>query len=64
MEGDVAITQDLVLYDMKGEDAGGRIIGEHISTGVGRPHFWDRARYFGEEQHLANALEQMEKRTD
>jgi pilus assembly protein CpaF len=64
MEGDVAITQDLVLYDMKGEDAGGRIIGEHISTGVGRPHFWDRARYFGEEQRLANALEAMEKRAD
>ena len=64
MEGDVIITQDLVLYNIKGEDANGRLIGEHVSTGVGRPHFWDRARYYGEEQRLANALEAMEKRAD
>ncbi len=49
MEGDVIITQDLMLYDMRGEDAAGKIIGKHVSTGVGRPHFWDRARYFNEE---------------
>ncbi|HEU4986436.1 MAG TPA: CpaF family protein, partial [Rhizobiaceae bacterium] len=61
MEGDVIITQDLILYDMKGEDASGRIIGEHVSTGIGRPHFWDRARYYGEEQRLAAALEAMER---
>jgi pilus assembly protein CpaF len=35
-----------------------------VSTGIGRPHFWDRARYYGEEQRLANALESMEKRAD
>jgi pilus assembly protein CpaF len=64
MEGDVIITQDLVLYNIKGEDASGRILGQHVSTGVGRPHFWDRARYYGEEQRLANALEAMEKRVD
>jgi pilus assembly protein CpaF len=60
MEGDVIITQDLVLYNIKGEDAQGRIIGEHVSTGIGRPAFWDRARYFGEEARLATALEAME----
>ena len=64
MEGDVIITQDLVLYNIKGEDANGRLTGEHVSTGIGRPHFWDRARYYGEEQRLANALESMEKRAD
>ncbi|CCV03197.1 putative secretory protein kinase, cpaF-like gene [Mesorhizobium metallidurans STM 2683] len=64
MEGDVVITQDLVLYNIKGEDANGRLLGEHVSTGIGRPHFWDRARYYGEEQRLANALEAMEKRAD
>ncbi|MCO5155752.1 MAG: CpaF family protein [Aquamicrobium sp.] len=63
MEGDVIITQDLVLYDIKGEDAQGRIIGEHTSTGIARPAFWDRARYYGEEARLANALETMEKAT-
>ena len=60
MEGDVIITQDLILYDIKGEDANGRLIGKHVSTGIGRPHFWDRARYYNEEQRLASALEAME----
>lgn len=64
MEGDVVITQDLVLYNIKGEDANGKLIGEHVSTGIGRPHFWDRARYYGEDQRLAIALEAMEKRAD
>jgi pilus assembly protein CpaF len=61
MEGDVIITQDLLTYDIKGEDAQGRIIGEHVSTGIGRPAFWDRARYYGEERRLAAALDAMEK---
>jgi pilus assembly protein CpaF len=60
MEGDVMITQDLVLYNIKGEDASGKIIGQHNSTGIGRPHFWDRARYYGEDQRLATALDAME----
>ncbi|MDN2567342.1 CpaF family protein [Aquibium sp. A9E412] len=64
MEGDVIITQDLILYNMKGEDAQGRILGDHVSTGIGRPHFWERARYYGEEQRLAAALEQMDKKVD
>jgi pilus assembly protein CpaF len=57
MEGDVAITQDLFIYEIMGEDANGRIIGRHRSTGIGRPAFWDRARYFGEEARLAAALD-------
>ena len=64
MEGDVVITQDLVLYNIKGEDANGRLLGEHVSTGIGRPHFWERARYYGEEARLAAALESMERRSD
>lgn len=61
MEGDVIITQDLLLYDIRGEDAQGKLIGQHVSTGIGRPAFWDRARYYGEEARLATALESMEK---
>jgi pilus assembly protein CpaF len=61
MEGDVIITQDVVLYNIKGEDQNGKLIGKHVSTGVARPAFWDRARYYGEEQRLAAALEAMEK---
>ena len=57
LEGDVIITQDLFVYDMIGEDAQGKIIGRHRSTGIGRPRFWDRARYFGEEKRLASALD-------
>jgi pilus assembly protein CpaF len=63
MEGDVIITQDLVLYNIKGEDQNGRLLGEHVTTGISRPHFWDRARYYGEEQRLANALDAMEKQS-
>ena len=57
MEGDVITTQDIFVYDITGEDAKGRIIGKHRSTGVGRPAFWDRARYYNEEQRLAAALD-------
>ncbi|MFC5486391.1 CpaF family protein [Microvirga aerilata] len=57
LEGDVLITQDLFLYDIIGEDANGNIIGRHRSNGIGRPRFWDRARYYGEEKRLAAALD-------
>jgi pilus assembly protein CpaF len=60
MEGDVIITQDLFIYDMTGEDAEGNILGRHRSTGIGRPRFWDRARYYGEEKRLAAALDAAE----
>ena len=61
MEGDVIVTQDLMRYEMDGEDLNGRIIGRHVSTGIGKPHFWDRARYYNEERRLAAALDAMEK---
>src|SRR3984893_15546243 len=64
MEGDVIITQDLFLYEMVGEDANGNIIGRHRSTGIVRPRFWDRARYYGEENRLAAALDAAEIATD
>ncbi len=60
MEGDVITTQDVFLYDILGEDANGRLIGRHRSTGIGRPKFWERARYFGEENRLAQALDAAE----
>jgi pilus assembly protein CpaF len=57
MEGEVIITQDLFVYDLLGEDANGNIVGRHRSTGIGHPKFWDRARYYGEDQRLAAALD-------
>ncbi len=64
MEGDVIITQDLIRYEIDGEDAGGRLIGRHMSTGIGKPHFWDRARYYNEEKRLAAALDDMEEQSE
>ncbi|WEX90764.1 CpaF family protein [Sinorhizobium garamanticum] len=60
MEGDVVTTQDLFVYDILGEDEKGNLMGRHRSTGIGRPAFWDRARYFGEEARLAAALDAAE----
>ena len=60
LEGDVIITQDLFVYDIVGEDASGRLIGRHRSTGVGKPRFWERARYYGDEERLAAALDSSE----
>jgi pilus assembly protein CpaF len=57
MEGEVIITQDLFVYDIVGEDQQGRLVGRHRSTGIGRPRFWDRARYFNEDANLAAALD-------
>ena len=58
MEGDVIVTQDLLVYEIEGEDANGKIIGKHKSTGIARPAFWDRARYFSLEKELAHALDE------
>lgn len=57
LEGDVITTQDLFVYKIDGEDANGKLLGRHISTGIGRPAFWDRARYYNEETRLAAALD-------
>jgi pilus assembly protein CpaF len=62
MEGDVAITQDLLVYEILGEDAQGKLKGRHRSTGIGRPRFWERARIYGEEARLAAALDTSEIR--
>jgi pilus assembly protein CpaF len=61
MEGDVIITQDVLVYEITGEDANGKLIGTHKSTGIGRPRFWERARYYNEEGRLAAALDAAEK---
>src|SRR5712671_1822445 len=56
-EGDVIITQDLLTYEIDGEDEAGKIRGRHVGTGIARPAFWDRARYFGLDRELAEALD-------
>jgi len=57
LEGDVIITQDLFVYEITGEDESGRVKGRHVSTGISRPAFWERARYYNREKELLDALE-------
>lgn len=64
LEGDVVTMQDLFVYEILGEDANGKIIGRHRSTGIGRPRFWERARYYGEDERLAAALDASEVRDE
>jgi pilus assembly protein CpaF len=56
-EGDVIITQDIFVYEIEGDDDDGNVIGKHKATGIARPRFWERARYFGLERQLAEALD-------
>ena len=57
MEGDVVTMQDILVFDITGEDEKtGKIIGRHRSTGIARPRFWERAAYYGEHHRLAAAL--------
>src|SRR5471032_2188117 len=60
LEGDVIVTQDLFVYEITGGDQHGGVIGRHRSTGIARPRFWDRARYYGLERELAEALDAAE----
>ncbi|MBI1338849.1 CpaF family protein [bacterium] len=61
IEGDVIVTQDIMRYEIEGEDVHGKILGSHRGTGVGRPRFWERARYFGLEADLGKALDSLEE---
>ncbi|MEG8098927.1 CpaF family protein [Candidatus Liberibacter brunswickensis] len=63
MEGNVIITQDLLTYEIFGENETGKLMGHHVSSGVSRPKFWNRAAQYGEESNLAEVLESLEKQT-
>ncbi|MFZ4783727.1 MAG: ATPase, T2SS/T4P/T4SS family, partial [Armatimonadaceae bacterium] len=56
MEGDVVTLQNLFVYDITGEDANGKLIGRHRSTGIARPRFYERAQYYNEHERLTAAL--------
>lgn len=57
LEGETIILQDIMRYEIEGEDEHGRIIGRHRGMGVGRPRFWERASYYNMERELAAALD-------
>ncbi len=56
MEDETVTLQNILVYEVTGEDANGKLIGRHRSTGIARPKFWDRAEYYGETGRLAEAL--------
>ena len=56
MEGDVITLQDLYIFEILGQDANGKIIGRHRSTGITQPKFYERAEYFNEGRRLIEAL--------
>lgn len=60
LEGDTIVLQDVLTYEVEGEDANGKLIGRHRGTGIGRPRFWERARYYNLERDLASALDALE----
>nr|WP_321512263.1 CpaF family protein [uncultured Hyphomonas sp.] len=59
LEGDTIVLQDVLKYEIEGEDENGRVIGKHRGTGIGRPRFWDRASYYNLERELAAALDEL-----
>ncbi len=61
LEGDVIVTQDVMRYEIDGEDKDGKLKGSHRGTGIGRPRFWERAKYFNMEGDLARALDALEE---
>lgn len=56
MEGDVIILQDLFKYEFEGEDEDGNLQGTFRGTGL-RPHFLDKASYYGLDKALLSAIE-------
>ena len=55
MEGDVITTQDLFAYEFEGEEADGKLRGSFTSSGL-RPHFLEKAEYFGLGRALLEAV--------
>lgn len=57
MEGEVVTMQDLFKLEIEGEDEAGKLITRLKSSGM-RPKFWDKARQFGVERMVLDAMEE------
>ena len=51
--------QEIMKYEITGETDSGKLVGRHISTGITRPKFWERASYYGRGEELISVLESM-----
>ena len=56
MEGDVITTQDLLVYEITGEDAQGKLRGRHRMTNIGQPRLRERVNEYGDLERLTTAL--------
>jgi len=59
LEGDVIVMQEIMKFNIEGEDADGNIVGSHVNTGIYKPNFYDRARYFSLDQSLLEIMEKL-----
>ncbi len=64
MEEETVTLQNIIVFEILGEDANGKIMGRHRSTGIARPRFWERAEYYNETERLARALAESEIEDD
>ena len=55
MEGDIITTQTLFSFEFEGEGSDGKLFGSFKPSGL-RPHFAEKATYFGLERPLMEAL--------
>jgi pilus assembly protein CpaF len=55
MDGDAIMTQELFSFKYEGEDADGKLKGRFQSSGI-RPHFTQRAEYYGLDRLLLEAI--------
>lgn len=46
MEGNTIVMQDVFIYNQRGIDKDGKVVGEYVATGI-RPHFVERFRISG-----------------
>ena len=56
MEGEVITTQDLLVYEITGEDAQGNLCGRHRMTNIGHPRLRERVTEYGDLERLTAAL--------
>lgn len=54
-EGEVITTQELFSFKFRGSDSTGRVVGDFVSHGL-RPHFMDKAEYFGLDKALLSII--------
>ncbi len=55
MEGDIITAQELFKFEYDGDDESGRITGNFVASGL-QPKFLEKARYFGLDRALQDAM--------